>query len=312
MNTFGLCKMLLCCVVVAWGLVHLACVQCPAGSLVLEFDQPGGSILDANGVPVGFSARLPGTSSPLQDSALLLNDSASRLQMATTVGDPNGGAGVGNLSMPGVQLSTLGYTGKEDFSATVIFDPFFGLEPIDQVGLYVGNDIGNMTRAGMIQFDQPEYYSVHTTNNVDNNGRFFGAGIVTTDGMEVTIQRIAGDWQYFIDGLEWQPNSINSGHGFPVDPNGLNGSPNLDASADLYVGIYALTVFNSNTKFFDVDRFSVTVVPEPSWNVFILGLVFAGMFRINASRRPGPAGRACRVFLSRVPDCERPLGGAAQ
>ena len=260
--------------------------SCFAGRLSLEFDQESGSVLDVNGEAVGFTARLPGTSEPPIDPALRLYTSEHRLQLSTTMGDPNGGANVGNLSMPGIRLSTLGYTGREDFAVNASFLPIHGLEPIDQVGVYIGNDIGNLTRAGVIQFDQPEYVSVHTTNSFDNNGRFFGAGINISDGMEVTIQRVSGDWQYFIDGVEWQPNSINTGLGFPVDPNGVNGSPDLDASPDLYVGIYALTVFNSNPKLIFVDRFQVTVVPEPAAMTLTFATVAVIMCWRMSSRLP--------------------------
>jgi hypothetical protein len=113
-------------------------------------------------------------------------------------------------------------------------------------------------------FDSAEYLAVHTTASVDNNGRFFGFGLVVSDGLEVIVQRTGGDWEYFIDGVYWHPNTVNNGSGVEVDPDGSVGSPNLNAAPDLYVGVFAITVFNGNAKTALVDAFEVTVVPEPA------------------------------------------------
>ncbi len=88
-----------------------------------------------------------------------------------------------------------------------------------------------------------------------NNGRFFGFGFNGADGMTVAITRFNGDWRYFIDGLEWQPNTDGAGNGTPVDPTGAIGSPNLNAAADLTVGVFAINVVNTMSEVVTVDSF---------------------------------------------------------
>src|SRR5690606_26969846 len=111
-----------------------------------------------------------------------------------------------------------------------------------------------------ITFSAQEYFSIHTTNGAHNNGRFFGFGFNGSDGMNVTITRFGGDWRYFIDGVEWQPNTAADGNGTPVDPTGANGSPNLNALSDLTVGLFAINV-GGTSETLTVDSFSVIVDP---------------------------------------------------
>ena len=249
-----------------------------AGSISLNFDAAGGTVLDSAGVGSGFTARLPGTSGPANDPLLRLDAANSELELTTSQSDFNGGSGLTAISAPGVKLSSLGYTGAEDFVVRAVFKPIINLEPIDQIGVYIGMDASTLTRAGVIRFDSPEYLAVHTTASVDNNGRFFGFGLVVSDGLEVIIRRTAGDWEYFIDGVYWHPNTVNNGSGFESDPDGSVGSPNLNAASDLYVGVFAITVFNANAKTALVDSFEVTVVPEPA------SLLLAGSIAAMATR----------------------------
>lgn len=240
----------------------LAC-QAHAETLKLEFDKAAGAVRDREGVGTGFTDRLPLTSNPKEkDSRLLLDTGKKRVELTSSRTDFNGRVGIGDLSAPGVKLSSLGFTGHEDFSVRAVFRTIPKLETIDQVGIYVGVDAENLTRAGVIQFETPEYLAVHTTNGVDNNGRFFGRGIDVADGMEVIIRRTDGDWEFLIDGTPWQPNSTNAGDGREIDPDGENNSPNLDDAEDLYVGAFALNVLNDNTKTAVIDSFEVNVETE--------------------------------------------------
>jgi hypothetical protein len=216
------------------------------------------------------------------DSLLTLNTGGGALAMVSTQSDFNGGAGLAIGSMPGVNLSTLGYTGAEDFSVTASFAPISGLGFIDQIGVYVGQNGANLTRAGLIVFTDPEYFAGHTTAGVDNNGRFFGFGLNVADGLTVSISRVGGNWVYLIDGNEWQPNTAGDGTGLSVDPNGTSGAPNLNALSDLTVGVYGITPLNANVKIATLDSFTVTVVPEPSTCAALAGVA---VLALAASRR---------------------------
>ena len=260
------------------GTIVLAAIWCVAwtglsraAALNLDFSSTGGTLLDAQGQGTGFTTRLSGTGTALaaSDPNLDINTATGKLTIRTgnNVGanqDFNGQAGLDTLEAVGIQLSSLGYTGTQDFTVTAVFDPLQGTNDFDQAGVFIGTDSATLTRAGHITFGGAgqEYFSGHTTGGTDNNGRFFGFGFNGADGMTVTISRVGGDWQYFIDGLAWHPNSGADGSGTLIDPNGANGSPNLDALSDLTVGVYAINVVNAISETVTLDSFSVNV-PVP-------------------------------------------------
>src|SRR5690606_3855630 len=128
-------------------------------------------------------------------------------------------------------------------------------------GIFIGANSENLTRAGIITFTAAEYFAAHTTNGADNNPRFFGFGFDGSDGMNVTITRFGTDWRYFIDGVEWQPNTDARGNGTPVVPNVANGSPDLQSLNVLTVGLFAINVVNTNSETYTVDNFRVIVDP---------------------------------------------------
>ena len=106
----------------------------------------------------------------------------------------------------------------------------------------------------MIVFAAEEYFSGHTTGTADNNGRFFGFGLNVADGLNVEIKRVDGNWSYTVDGLDWTP---------AQQPNGGNGSPNLNIVPDLTVGVYAITPLNANVKTWPLQSFTAEVLPTP-------------------------------------------------
>jgi arabinan endo-1,5-alpha-L-arabinosidase len=238
-----------------------------ASTIILDFSATGGSILDATGQATGFTDRLPGTggSIPTNDTLLSLDTGAGTLSLTSTQSDVNGGAGFAIMSAPALRLSSAGFTGAEDFSVTAVFRPLPAVEFIDQIGLFVGENGSNLTRAGIITFGTPEYFSAHTQSGSDNSGRFFGFGFNGSAGMTVTISRTAGEWQYVINGQVWNPNTEGDGTGTKVNPVYLNGLP------DLFVGFYAITPLNSNPKVVTLDSFELTVIPEPATFAALLG-----------------------------------------
>jgi hypothetical protein len=254
----------------------LATAPLQASTLTLDFNAPGGgSVLDINGVSTGFTTRLPGTGASLapHDNNLFQFSANGVLELTSQQSDFNGQANMDLTSAPGINLSTLGFTGAEDFSVTAVFrGPIQFNDAIDQLGVYVGLDSATLTRAGFITFASYEYFSGHTASGVDQFGHFYGFGLDTSAGMTVTISRTGGFWDYVINGVHWLPNTVADGTGsyIPADF--------LDYHSDLVVGIFAITPFNSSYKVYSLDSFTVTVVPEPSSSC-LLGLgTFVGVW----------------------------------
>ena len=246
-----------------------------AATANFDFSTTGvGGLLDKDGQSTGLTARLSGTGTSLaaSDPNIDIDTAAGKLRITTGNGigvganqDFNGSAGLDTLEAVGLNLSSLGYTGSQNFIVTATFDALTPTASFDQAGIFIGQDALNLTKAGHITFSAQEYFSGHTTGAAapaaDNNGRFFGFGFNGADGMNVTITRFGGDWRYFIDGLEWQPNTDGGGNGTPVDPTGAFGSPNLQALSDLTVGVFAINVVNTVSEVVTVDNFRVIVDP---------------------------------------------------
>ncbi len=255
------------------GFLIPASVQ--ASSLTLNFTSAGGTVLDTNGVGTGFSLRMPGTGADItgNDTNLLLSTGAGLLHMHTSPGaDFNGQVALGSATVVGFNLSSLGFTGGNDFTATAVFtnipaDKLPGntntdlvLQP-DQLCLVVGTDPANMVRAGFINFDaintnavrDNEGFGVLTSGGSDAFPRFFGLDVGT--GMTVQIKRIGGVWSVTVNGLDRMPNSAIDGTGTPEPPTVIG----LDAASDLFVGVVAQDVFNDSPWTADLKSFSLSV-----------------------------------------------------
>ena len=243
----------------------LPAASTPAATLTLNFSSAGGTVLDTNGVGTGFTTRLSGTGADItgNDTNLLLNTGAGHLTMHTSPGaDFNGQAAMSGASVPGVLLSTLGYTGANDFTATATFINItnFLLNP-DQLCMFVGTDSATGVRAGFINFSQfhatntdaNEGFGVLTSGGSDAFPRFFGTVVGGT--MTVQIKRIGGVWGVTVNGIDRMPNSSADGTGTP-EPPGVIG---LDAASDLFVGVVAMDVFNDSPWTVDLDTFTVSV-----------------------------------------------------
>lgn len=238
-----------------------------AASANFDFSTNGvGGITDKDGQSTGL-VRLSGSGTALATNSpnLDLDTAAGKLRITTGNGtganqDTNGGAGLDTAEMVGINLASLGYTGTQDFIVSATFDALPSTINFDQGGIFVGSSTAALTQAGYITFSAQEYFSAHA-NPGHNNGRFFGFGFNGADGMTVAITRIGGDWRYFIDGLEWQPNTDGAGNGTPVDPTGASGSPNLNAPTDLTVGLFAINVVNTVSEVVTIDRLDVIVNP---------------------------------------------------
>jgi hypothetical protein len=235
-----------------------------ASSLTLNFNSPGGTILDANGIGTGFTARMPlsGQNITGNDPNLFLHAGNGVLQMLTSPGvDLNGQVGVSNATIVGIQLSTLGFTGNNDFQVTGIFKNITNSYLIpDQLCVVVGTAATNLIRAGFINFSQfhsnnppsaNEGFGVNTVNGGDIAPRFFGASVGSN--MTVVIGRQSGTWSVKVNNVDRMPNSSADGTGTPAPPTFL------DTETDLFVGVIAMDVGNDSPWYADLDTFTVNV-----------------------------------------------------
>ncbi len=251
--------------------VSLQIASTRASSLTLNFSSPGGTILDTNGIGTGLTARMVGTGSAItgNDSNLLLNTSGHVLTMSTSPGaDFNGQVAMSTASVVGINLSSLGYNGSNDFTATAVFTglpttgPSAGqaLNP-DQLCLIVGTDSTTAVRAGFINFSQfhatntdaNEDFATLTSGGSDAFQRFFGTPVGST--MTVVIKRIGGVWGITVNGADRMPNSSADGTGTPEPPTAIG----LDAASDLFVGVVAMDVGNNSPWNANLQSFSVVV-----------------------------------------------------
>jgi hypothetical protein len=260
----------------------LCAASADASIFTLNFNSPGGTVLDTNGVGTGFTARLPGTGDNItgDDTNLFLNTTAHVLTMHTSPGlDFNGQAGVADGTVAGVQLSTLGFHGTNDFFATAVWtnippnlptnivNPGFGyvLQP-DQLCLVVGTHATNLVRCGFINFDRipgndnvtitrdNEDFGVDTVNGGDLAAVFFGSDVGT--GMVCQISRVGGTWSLTVNGRNCMPNTAAQRNGTPVPPT------QCDNQDDLFVGVCALDVFNDSPWSADLVSFTVNVIEQ--------------------------------------------------
>jgi hypothetical protein len=236
--------------------------------LNLDFHSASGTILDTNGLGTGFSARLSGTGTaqPTNDPRLVLNTTAGTLSLTTsaTNEDFNGQAGISTAEAIGLQLSSLGYTGTQDFAVSTHFQPIRtdGLPGAimnnDQAGVFVGQNSANLTRGGHITFSNAaEWFSGNTQNGTDINGHFFGFGLNVANGLSVTISRSGSTWQYIINGVNWAPNTAANGTGSPAPPTFLN------SLSDLTVGVFGINVNNTDAVTYKMDSFNAVVETVP-------------------------------------------------
>ncbi len=242
--------------------------------LALDFNTAGtAGLRDGAGVFTGFTARLLGTGMnvPTNDPLLALSASGGSLALTTTQADYNGSAGLGINRSVGLALSSLGFTGAQDFAVTAVFRPLPTLGFVDQIGLFVGADGATLTRAGAILFgSSPERYAVHTQGSSDFAGHFGGTSLVAGDGMTVTIQREGGVWRYLVDGVEWNPlvGGVKNDPAF------------LGSFTDLTAGVFAITPFNTQAKTVQLESFTALVdsgEPPPTalqtWRLTYFGTI---------------------------------------
>ncbi|MCC7087477.1 MAG: PEP-CTERM sorting domain-containing protein [Pirellulales bacterium] len=234
-----------------------ACSTAQGASLSLDFKNTSpGTITDSAGNGTGLTDRLAktGGSIPVNDPNMTLNTSGDgTLTIMTTTNDINGQDAIDVGEYMGIQLSSLGFTGGEDFSVTATFLDSVFTENYDQFGIIIGVASDINVRMGPLYAGGPAIYSA---NNVGTDaGAYLDGTFAPFQGDDITlnITRQAGIYSFSITNLTTPELSGQFSMYFP--PNFLN------LADDLMVGVYAASAVNTNPKPVILDSFSVTVGP---------------------------------------------------
>jgi hypothetical protein len=213
-----------------------------------------GTITDSVGNGVGFTNRLPGTGGalPANDPNLALNTGGSgTLTIMTTTNDINGQIALGVGEYMGIKLSSLGFTGSEDFSVSAAFLDSVFSENYDQFGIIIGAASDVNVRMGPLFAGGPVIYS---TNNIGIDVlAYFDGTFAPLQGDDITLNvtRQGGVYSFGITNLTTPALSGQFSMAWP--PNFLN------IASDLIVGVYAASAVNTNPKPVILDKFEVTV-----------------------------------------------------
>lgn len=152
---------------------------------------------DKDGEATPFTNRLAGTGTtiPSADPNLDLDTTAGTLAMTTSSSDINGQVNMAQLEALGIPLSSLGFTGNQDFRIRAHYVNLPALAGYDQIGAYVGTSSTSMTRAGAIGATY-QTLGVNTNAVTDSNATFGAAGGAGAAGRDLTviIERIGGVW----------------------------------------------------------------------------------------------------------------------
>jgi PEP-CTERM motif len=261
------------CATVMSASVGLNGGRCLASSLSLNFSSAGGSILDKDGQGTGFTTRLVNTGGALNspnDLNLDIDTAAGVLHMTSTNADINGQRNLSTIEFFGVNLSSLGYTGTQNFS---IHGEFInipsGQDSFDQFGIFAARDNQTLTRAAVVNYSffggGNEGIGENLTNGNDADGNYFGQN----PGTSVTfdISRTGGIWKTVVNGIDKTP----------LAQPGLLSPPNAN---DLTVGVWTYSTDDSQFVV-DLDKFSATVAPEPA----SLGLAAIAALGLLVGRR---------------------------
>ena len=183
----------------------------------------GSGVQDKDGEATPFTVRLAnsGTTIPSVDPNLDLDTTAGTLALTTSSSDINGQLNMAGLEALGIPLSSLGFTGNQDFRIRAHYVNLPTLAGYDQIGAYVGTSTTSMTRAGAIG---PNFVAlgVNTAAANDSNPTFGAAGAAGATGRDLTviIERIGGVWS-----MSCNDTACNPG----VQPAFLDGNASLQA-----------------------------------------------------------------------------------
>ena len=214
-----------------------------------------GGILDKDGEATGFTTRLAGTGASLpapNDTNLDLEIPNGLLSIASTSSDFNGQGNMAFAEAFGINLSTLGFTGSEDFKVRAKFIdlPVFG--GFDQLGVFAGNASNSLVRGGLISWNGTEQRSYGVNNNGGGDSSLITQVsnlLAPGSTMTVELSRTGGVWAISVNGVDATP---------AADPDFL------DSLTDLTVGVFHADVFTgpqtAKLDSFTVVRFGSAVI----------------------------------------------------
>lgn len=222
-----------------------------------------GTIQDKNGLGTGFTTRLANTGGAIatNDPNLVLDRRLGILRMTSTNGDINGQRALGTLNFIGLDLSSLGFTGDQDFQVTASFVNVPTNFPsqsnsFDQFGVFVGEDSQFLTRGGGTNYEffgAPEFeaFGDNIVNGAKFDDLFFGP--LTGNAMTINISRKGGVWKTLVNGADRTP---------IVQPAFLD-------APDLVAGVWLYSTDDSQFVV-DLTQFDVSVIPEPHSVVLLM------------------------------------------
>jgi hypothetical protein len=215
----------------------------------MDFKTTGaaGTITDVDAELTGL-LRLPNTGT---NPAYLPNDPNINLDTTgtgtftfrTETTDFNGQSFMSNMAALGIRLSSLGFSGSQDFKVRVKFINTPAMGGADQLGIFAGASSTQLVRGGRIGTNAA--LGVNTNGNNDSDGVFPGdqASLAAGKPMTVELSRTGGVWALSVHGVDITPG---------VQPIFLNGL------TDLTVGFYGSDLFTGNAhKFPVVESLSV-------------------------------------------------------
>jgi hypothetical protein len=163
---------------------------------------------DKDGEATPFAGRLAntGTVIPAVDPNLDLNTAAGTLSLTSSTSDINGQVNMAELEALGIPLSSLGFTGTQDFRIRAHFINMPAAAGFDQIGAYVGTSSTAVTRAALIGANRSAL-GVNTNGTNDTNAFFGAAGTAGAEGRDLTveIERIGGVWAMYCNNAPCSP-----------------------------------------------------------------------------------------------------------
>jgi hypothetical protein len=223
-------------------------------TLHLSFDRAvRGTICDARGIGTGLSCRLPGTGTDLGncDPNLLLNPARGQLELTTTNSDLNTQYKLHHGEYLGVRLSQLGFTGQEDFAATVTMPNIPQLDMVGQFGLYAAAASDESIRGGLIfSRDRGQYTQFLVSNHQGSDNDPYKVGLLSTGSdLRFTLRRTRGKYSLCVENLTKRSTSTLT----------IPHPEFLDRQRELYVGLFGANTQSDLRKTLVIKDFHVTV-----------------------------------------------------